>query len=76
MLAYGGPTLSSGEELKRSSTNEKEPVCKPALEAVRACNAMAMSRFCGAADLSGDWVGQVTGPFDSQYTAQYSHVSL
>ncbi|MGA8630025.1 MAG: acetamidase/formamidase family protein [Terracidiphilus sp.] len=31
---------------------------------------------CGAADLSGDWVGQITGPFDSQYTAQYSHVTL
>ncbi len=25
-------------------------------------------------DLSGEWVGQLTGPFDSQYTAQYNHV--
>lgn len=29
-----------------------------------------------AAGLSGDWVGQITGPFDSQYTAQYNHVML
>jgi len=27
-------------------------------------------------DLSGDWVGQLTGPFDSQYTAQYNHVAI
>src|SRR5450631_3084212 len=38
--------------------------------------AMAITRVCVAADLSGDWVGQLTGPFDSQYTAQYSHVML
>jgi amidase len=31
---------------------------------------------CGAADLSGDWVGQLTGPFDTQYTAQYNHVTI
>lgn len=31
---------------------------------------------CSAADLSSDWVGQITGPFDSQYTAQYNHVTL
>jgi len=31
---------------------------------------------CSAQDLSGEWVGQLTGPFDSQYTAQYDHVSL
>jgi len=37
---------------------------------------IAVTRLCAAADLSGDWVGQVTGPFDSQYTAQYSHVEL
>jgi len=29
-----------------------------------------------AADSSGDWVGQLTGPFDSQFTAQYDHVTL
>jgi amidase len=29
-----------------------------------------------AADASGDWVGQLTGPFDSEYTAQYNHVTL
>jgi len=38
--------------------------------------AMAITRLCLAADLSGDWVGQLTGPFDSQYTAQYNHVTL
>jgi acetamidase/formamidase len=37
---------------------------------------MAMTRLCAAAALSGDWVGQLTGPFDSQYTAQYNHVTL
>lgn len=38
--------------------------------------AMAITHVCAAADLSGDWVGQLTGPFDSQYTAQYNHVAL
>ena len=38
--------------------------------------AMAITRVCLAADLSGEWVGQMTGPFDSQYTAQYNHVDL
>jgi acetamidase/formamidase len=38
--------------------------------------ALAVTRLCTAADLSGDWVGQLTGPFDSQYTAQYNHVAL
>ena len=38
--------------------------------------AMSMSRLCGAVDLSGDWVGQLTGPFDTQYTAQYNHVTI
>jgi len=37
---------------------------------------LAVTRLCAAADLSGDWVGQLTGPFDSQYTAQYNHVAL
>jgi len=34
------------------------------------------ARLCSAANPGGDWVGQITGPFDSQYTAQYSHVLL
>ena len=38
--------------------------------------AITMSRICVAADLSGNWVGQITGPFDSPFTAQYSHVSF
>lgn len=38
--------------------------------------AMFITFRCHAADLSGDWIGQITGPFDSQYTAQYSHVTL
>ncbi len=38
--------------------------------------AMAITRVCLAADLAGDWVGQLTGPFDSEYTAQYNHVAL
>jgi acetamidase/formamidase len=29
-----------------------------------------------AQSFSGDWVGQLIGPFDSQYTAQYNHVNL
>ena len=37
---------------------------------------IAMGRFCYAADISGDWVGQLTGPFDSPFTAQYNHVQL
>ena len=37
---------------------------------------MAVTRLCFAAGLTGDWVGQLTGPFDSQYTAQYNHVDL
>ena len=38
--------------------------------------AMMTSHFCGAVDLSGDWVGQLAGPFDTQYTAQYNHVTI
>jgi amidase len=38
--------------------------------------AVAAARFCSAAEISGDWVGQLAGPFDSQYTAQYNHVAL
>jgi len=38
--------------------------------------ALSITRVCVAADLSGDWVGQLTGPFDSQYTAQYNHVDI
>lgn len=29
-----------------------------------------------AKDASGDWIGQLVGTFDSQYTAQYHHVTL
>jgi acetamidase/formamidase len=40
--------------------------------------AMLLASLCAgaAAELGGDWVGQISGPFDSEYTAQYSHVSL
>jgi acetamidase/formamidase len=38
--------------------------------------AIAFAHVCLAAGVSGEWVGQLTGPFDSQYTAQYSHVDL
>jgi acetamidase/formamidase len=31
---------------------------------------------CVAKDAGGDWIGQLSGPFDSEYTAQYSHVTL
>ena len=33
-------------------------------------------RATSAQSVSGEWIGQLTGPFDSQYTAQYNHVSL
>jgi amidase len=29
-----------------------------------------------AKDASGNWIGRLSGPFDSQYTAQYNHVTL
>jgi acetamidase/formamidase len=29
-----------------------------------------------AKDAGGDWIGQLLGPFDSEYTAQYHHVTL
>jgi acetamidase/formamidase len=35
-----------------------------------------LAPLCRAADLAGEWVGQITGPFDSQSTAQYNHVTL
>jgi len=38
--------------------------------------AIALPRLCAAVEISGEWVGQLTGPFDSQYTAQYNHVML
>lgn len=38
--------------------------------------AIVMTHTAFAADVSGEWVGRITGPFDSQYTAQYSHVML
>jgi acetamidase/formamidase len=37
---------------------------------------IVISPLCGASDLSGDWTGQLTGPFDTQYTAQYNHVTI
>ena len=40
------------------------------------CAAMFIGGHCRAAELSGEWVGQITGPFDSEYTAQYNHVTL
>ena len=46
------------------------------LNALALTAALTITRLCAAADLSGDWVGQLTGPFDSQYTAQYNHVAL
>jgi len=38
--------------------------------------AIVLPRNSGAADLSGEWIGQITGPFDTPFTAQYSHVVL
>jgi acetamidase/formamidase len=38
--------------------------------------ATARPAISAAKDASGDWVGELVGPFDSQYTAQYHHVSL
>ncbi len=38
--------------------------------------AIAFPRTSAAKDISGDWAGQLTGSFDSQYTAQYNHVML
>jgi len=46
------------------------------LKALALMTVVTMSRVCGAADLSGDWVGQISGPFDTPFTAQYSHVNL
>jgi acetamidase/formamidase len=37
---------------------------------------MTIPHVCAAADVSGEWVGQLTGPFQNQYTAQYNHVEL
>jgi acetamidase/formamidase len=39
-------------------------------------SAFAFPWVSAAADASGDWIGQLTGPFDSEYTAQYNHVTL
>ena len=39
-------------------------------------SALARPQVSAAADAGGDWVGQLTGPFDSEYTAQYNHVTL
>jgi acetamidase/formamidase len=37
---------------------------------------IAAAATCAAKDISGEWVGQLTGPFDSEYTAQYNHVTI
>lgn len=37
---------------------------------------LVLSRYCSALDVTGEWVGKISGPFDSQYTAQYAHVTL
>ena len=37
---------------------------------------MALARMCAAADLGGEWVGELSGPFDTPYTATYNHVTL
>src|SRR5262245_30852301 len=36
----------------------------------------ALPVVSSAKDASGEWMGQLSGPFDSQYTAQYNHVVL
>jgi acetamidase/formamidase len=36
----------------------------------------ALPTIVTAKDATGDWTGQLSGPFDSQYTAQYHHVTL
>ena len=38
--------------------------------------AVVASHAAFAAGLSGEWVGQITGPLDSPYTPQYNHVML
>jgi amidase len=37
---------------------------------------IALPRTLAAKDASGDWIGELSGPFDSPYTAQYHHVTL
>ena len=51
--------------------NKKLYIAIPALLA-----AIVFPQASAAKDATGDWVGQLTGPFDSQYTAQYNHVVL
>jgi len=51
--------------------NNKPLIAIPALFA-----ALMFPGTSAAKDVSGDWAGQLTGPFDSQYTAQYNHVIL
>src|SRR5665213_3186403 len=43
---------------------------------VFATMAVVASHAAFAAGLSGEWVGQITGPLDSPYTPQYNHVML
>ena len=51
--------------------NNKLYIAIPALFA-----AIAFPLTSAAKDVSGDWAGQLTGSFDSPYTAQYNHVML
>jgi amidase len=40
------------------------------------CGFMAAVMAADMKDPNGEWVGQMAGPFDSVYTAQYGHVAL
>src|SRR3954453_13238647 len=46
------------------------------IKAFALISALAISRICCASDLNSEWVGQISGPFDNAFTAQYSHVTL
>src|SRR5215831_88023 len=37
---------------------------------------IAFPGILAAKDASGDWIGELSGPFDAPYTAQYQHVTL
>ena len=52
------------------------PMQQWAPRALASLAVLAISHLACAADLNGDWIGQLTGPFDSAYTAQYNHVTL
>jgi amidase len=55
---------------------KNNPLQQRAPRAVAFLALLAISHLARAADLNGDWIGQLTGPFDSPYTAQYNHVTL